>query len=496
MSVLQTDPNVFLRHSVGYVVATVIPALIAFPVLVLYTWLLSPSAYGVYVAVATAVAFVHAATFEWLRISALRLSHGRGSEAFLAAALVCFAGVVGVGAVIAIAIAALFKVEANVAILGFGMFVAISWTDLNLALLRAGLEVRQFAKLAVMRSAATHGVSLALVLAGFGIEGLLIGAMIGPLVPGLWIARSTWGRVRPSDLHKVEVRKILVFGLPLIAGQSAGQLAASIDRLALTLLRPSAGLGVYAAAFGVAQRMFASIIEPIGGAGFSLAVRAHKEGDEAGASERLSINLLIILAIGVPSAVGLGLVARDLADAVFGPEFREEAAMLLPIMGVTCLLLNMRTFFTEQAFHLAQRTAAYSKVVAVMAVVAVPVHVVLIQNYGPLGAAWAMLASQSFGFALSFVVAQRLFPLRVPLGDAARVLVATAAMSATVYAIPAEGTVKSLLVRVAAGIVVYAIAVLALNITGVRPLVSTIYHKATSLIRRDTATRADAEPGE
>lgn len=314
-------------------------------------------------------------------------------------------------------------------------------------------------------------------------------------MPGFWITRSTWGGVAPSHFSGAEVRKILTFGLPLVPGLSAGQLAISMDRLVLALLGPSAGLGVYGAASGLAQRLFVAILRPIGNASFSLAVRAHKEGDEAEASQRLSTNLLVLLAIGIPSSVGLALVASDVAQTLFGPDFRAEAAALLPILGVMYFLFSVRSYYTEQVFQLTERTAALSRVIGVMAAVSIPLHVVLILYFGPEGAAWAMLISQTFGLALSFAVARRLFPLKLPFGDAARVVAATAAMSAVVYAIPAEGTVKSLAIRMAAGMVVYVVAALVLNVSGVRPLVSALIRRIPG-VRRGLAPRADAGQGE
>lgn len=495
MSEPDAKPNVFLRHSIGYVAATTVPQLIAFPVLALYTWLVSPTEYGMYVAVMTAAVFAHALTFDWLWVAAYRLSNGRGSPEFLAATLACFAGVVGISALIAAAIAIWFGIAPTIAFLGFAVFTATTWADLNQALLRAGLEVRLFAKLAIMRSLANQLVSLSLVLFGLGAVGLLIGAMVGPLVPALWIARSTWGKVNPSHLHKTEVRKILTFGLPLIPGYAAAQLTISVDRLVLALLRPSAGLGVYSAATGMTQRMMASMLEPLGFASFPLAVQAHEGGNQQGALWRLSTNFLGVLAIGVPAAVGLALVAPDLAATVFGPAYRQEAAMLLPIAGVTYLCYGMRVHFTEQILNLARRSDAYSKAVGLMAAMSIPTSLILVWNFGVMGAAWAMLISQAFGLSVSFLIGRRLFPLRLPLRDAALVASATVVMAAVVWAIPTNGSVRSLLTRIGAGVAIYAIVTLALNVRGVRSLAWSFIRRMPGF-HRETPPPGDAERSE
>ena len=61
-----------LRHSIIYILAKVIPGLMAFAALSLYTHLLSPSEYGIYTLIITGTALLHNVLYNWLPAGTLR----------------------------------------------------------------------------------------------------------------------------------------------------------------------------------------------------------------------------------------------------------------------------------------------------------------------------------------------------------------------------------------------------------------------------------------
>src|SRR5690606_30955381 len=92
-----------IKHGAIYLLSRIVPGLVAFASLVVYTRLLSPDEYGVYVLVIATVTLVQAIGFSWLDLSLLRIlpAHKSSPEPLLAAVLWLFLFLVAASTVLA-----------------------------------------------------------------------------------------------------------------------------------------------------------------------------------------------------------------------------------------------------------------------------------------------------------------------------------------------------------------------------------------------------------
>jgi O-antigen/teichoic acid export membrane protein len=142
--------------------------------------------------------------------------------------------------------------------------------------------------------------------------------------------------------------------------------------------------------------------------------------------------LEFLLAVALPACVGFASVAPHIANVVLGPDFRDVAGAVMPIVSVAVIFQIMSYQYLHISFLLSNRNAFYllntGSVFAFNAVVAC----LLIARYGMIGAAWGRLAAEVFGFVSALVLTRWAFPVPLPLSRMTRVFIAAMVMAIVV----------------------------------------------------------------
>jgi O-antigen/teichoic acid export membrane protein len=175
-----------------------------------------------------------------------------------------------------------------------------------------------------------------------------------------------------------------------------------------------------------------------------------------------------MIALTLPAAVGLALVARPLADLMIGPGLRVGAAQVTPWIAASAFFAGINTHYLHTAFTLARRTWRLMLAIAVPAVLNLALNLVLTPRYGLNGALWATLVSYVVGAGTSYALGRRSMALPIPWSALARTLLASGCMGLAVAAAPAVGGAIELFCKALLGAVVYAVLVWALDICGAR----------------------------
>ena len=476
----------FFRQSALYFVARVTPGLIAIPALAFYTRALTPTEYGVYITAIAAATVSHSIIVSWLWTSTLRLFHlDDAGGSFRIALLLCFGAISVVGLIVTVGGLLWFPQFQVLVALTYATFLTVGWLELSLSILRARLEVTQFVRASMTRSVLTVVIGVVLVLAGMGAEGLVAATALGAAIPAGFLLARDWRGLRSRQSVPSSLRELLKFGAPLAVGFSAEAVSVSSDRLLLGFFRDAAAVGHYGASYGLSYRLVSVALDPIGIAGFSLAVRALEQQGQDAASVQMGRNLLFQLMVGLPFLVGAVLVAPELITILIGPEFREEALTLTPILLVSCFLIVLRNQFCEALFQLAKQTRPYAYTTIGIALIALGSLVLWTPAYGALGAAYAMLFTHAIAFAVTAYYGLRLFPIPLAYGELLKLALATGLMSAAVFLIsPPEAGLASLLVKAAVGAITYAAAVLLLNFEHARPVTLAFVRRSIARARK------------
>lgn len=217
------------------------------------------------------------------------------------------------------------------------------------------------------------GWGVALFFAGL----LVIRSRVGPIP---WRGTSRFGRaVRLS--------------LPLFAVDVLVLVHFKVDTVMLGLLRPMTDVAAYEAGAKLLEasqflvRPLTLIFFPI------LAALAHDDGPRERLRQLIPRVLALAITLGAVLAAGVALLAPWIIPLVFGPGFESSVPLLrILFLSVPALYVAVVATFSGNALHI-ERSSALVLLGAVA--LNLGLNAVVIPRFGPTGAAWSTVASQT-----------------------------------------------------------------------------------------------------
>jgi O-antigen/teichoic acid export membrane protein len=353
------------------------------------------------------------------------------------------------------------------------------WYELNLELTRSRLNPRQYGWLRLTKVGFALGLGALLVLSGFGAFGPLIGLIVGMFVAGVILSWAEWReaifgvQLLDSKLSK----KFYRYGLPLTASFAVSFVLSGSDRFLIAWFIDESAAGIYSAGYDIAQQTIKTLMSVVNLAAYPLAVNAFEQNGEEAAYQQMKENGTLLLAIGLPSTVGLSMLAPEFGGLFLGSEFQETGIQLLPWIAFGALLSGIRGFHYDMAFQLGNRTVNQVWVLAGAAIVNLGLNVWMIPLFGILGAAYATVASYGVALILSIVIGRNV--LRVPIlpTEWYKVILSTLLMVVALYFSDVEGLMKSLFGSLGIGVIVYFLGAFVTNLLRIRKHVRNIIVK-------------------
>ncbi|MEM0326365.1 MAG: lipopolysaccharide biosynthesis protein [Desulfurococcaceae archaeon] len=462
------------RHSLIYLLVRGLPGLLNFFALALYTRLVTPEQYGLYALVFASVSLCNAILFQWLRLGLLRFLPAFEREqrhTMLTSTLLAGFLLLALITSLAGASMAFFQPDGSLRtliLLGTVLLWVQAWFEISLELLRSRLHPERYGLVFISKSLLTVGISGTLAYLGFGAIGLLLGVIFGQVFALLAFTRTEWRGTRLRKTNWQVFKQVLVYGLPLTGTFALNFVISSSDRLLIGWLLGSDATGLYAVGYELAKQTMWVLMTAINSASYPLAVRALEQHGLQAVQKQLSQNATLLLAITVPAAAGLAMLAPNIAHVFLGAEFRQAASALIPWIVLGTLLGGLTNFYLVQAFQLGKNTMLQLWPFGISALVNVLLNLWLIPIHGVMGAAYATVAAYASNALLCVWIGKRVFPMPFPLKNSLKVFAATALMFlALVPTIGWQG-VSALVAQVSLGLAVYALASLALNTGNLR----------------------------
>ena len=272
-------------------------------------------------------------------------------------------------------------------------------------LLRVTFQPWKFVALNVSQLVLVGGLTLAFVLGqDLGVAGVLYGKLAGDGVAALLGLVLCRHHLRPR-FDPAILRRMLGYGLPLVPVALAYGLIGFIDRWALQRFASLDAVGTYA----LALKFFAVVT--MGVSAFQLAFMpiAFARAQEPDAPRLYARVLGLYVAIATAGALVAGLAAplairllatREYAEAARPAQWLSFAAVAQGAYYVCALGINL----SLKNAWLAVATGGAAAVAAVA-------NLALVPRFGAEGAAAATFLAYATSAALTYVVAQRLYPL-------------------------------------------------------------------------------------
>ena len=466
------------RHSSIYILAKIIPAIMAFAALSLYTHLLSPDEYGTYTLIFAGTVLLHNVLFNWLPAGTLRFWSNKDfdSNTFTSTLASSY-----------IKISLFLFVIALMGIFFFWDTPAVSWISsayvflialalftITQNLFTAKIEPEYYAYLAITYSILALVIGGILAYLGFGAVGVISGIAIGYLIPSFFVFKKTWLPYKKETSSPELFKKLLTYGLPLASAALLEELVKVSDRFMLAGLQDKAQAGLYAVGYDLSGNSILMIMSAINLAAYPVIIKLLDTEGKDVAMDYFRHYVILLLGIAIPAVIGLNLVGPDLVYLLIDPEYHESVIYLLPWITFAVFLMGLQAFYFDLAFQLGHYVIMIVKIGIVIAVVNLSLNYWLIPIMGMKGAAIATITSFAIGSILSAIMGRKRFKLPFPLKEFAKITVASLVMGFCLWWLKDLRGWGWLALQLAVGIASYGIMMVAFNILDIRTRIKDI----------------------
>jgi len=315
----------------------------------------------------------------------------------------------------------------------------------------------------------TTGLGVAFIVWGMGWWGPLMGVAVGSIPPVLYAYRRDWAGIRLGiDLEVLN--RICAYGIPLSLTVGLSFIIGSSDRYIIAYYLGDGAAGVYSVAVDFTSQTLTLLLMTISLAIVPLAMRAWENDDADGARIHMRHNATLLLAVGIPSVVGLMLLAPSIAHGFLGTSFRSDAARVIPIVALGTFLAGFKAYYLDTSFQFVHRTIYQVWIVLIAAVVNVVLNLIVMRytKFGIIGAAGASVIAYVISMGLTAFYGRRHFALPFPLRDFLQIVAASATMALILWLLRDFRGAAALTGQIMAGGTVYAVILFAFNFQDLR----------------------------
>ena len=464
-----------IPHSFLYFIVRAGNGVFAIATLAVFTRLLSPAEYGAY-ALGVAIASVASAIlFQWLNAAVDRFypMHLADPGKVIAVAARGFWAATAVAALLFLGLLPFHRVfGVTPALIGilFLTTVALGRHMLALQVANAQSAPVRYGMISWAKNGVALTAGLIFIHYGAGEQGALLGFLAGLLFAVTAIPEKPALRLKFDSVDTGLSMDMFRYGLPMTLNFVAIVIVDVVDRFMIGSLLGVTHVAPYAAAYDLVQQLIGPMMNVIFMAAFPVIVQLL----EAGGDESVRIRLFALgsklVVFGLPVAVGLGVLSSDISGLVFGIEYRENAAMLMPWLAAAIFVAGFKSYFLDVVFLLRRTTKYQVYISTLMAATNIILNLLLLPRYGVVAAAWATLAAFAIGALVSWIIGRSVFSLptlrNVFLGS----VTATSTMAFVMYMMPSSSSLMWLSAKIATGLITYAMIAWALDILGCRAL--------------------------
>ncbi len=465
-------------YALIYLVAYMAPAFVGFLALILYTHLLSPAQYGVYVIGASIAGIISAVFFAWIRLSVSRYQARSPTLDLRAEAIISYCATVVVLAAIAPIAILIIHPDIGIGLIAGSLFLSLSLTafEIGQEFKRARFNPLRFTTVALVRSGS--GLVLGLLSIEFGGGGLGLLVAIAASFAIANVVNLQRDPAKPIHLPAAgSFAQFARYGLPFSLGAIAFALHGTLDRLVIAYLLGQSGAGNYAVCADLTRQLFAMLAASVASAMFPIAFRSLADSGPAATRARLAEGAELLLALIVPASVWLAISSNLVAGTLLGAEFRSSAATLLPLFAIGRMFGAYNQYYLQVSFQLAEKPLLQVAGDAAVLLLNLAFLIPMTLAFGLPGTAAAVVIAEALGVAIAIWLTGSAFRLPFNGRGMARVFASTSIMAVVTYAALsafAGHGLATLLGVVASSGIAYAGSAVLFNVGGVRAMIPTL----------------------
>ncbi|OYX45946.1 MAG: hypothetical protein B7Y90_17540 [Alphaproteobacteria bacterium 32-64-14] len=463
------------RRLFGYFPASLAGGLASFGAVYALTRLLSPADYGFYALALTTMGIVYTLSVTWAEAAAYRFAgavltptaranHIRTVMALLAASAAL--AIALMSCAILITADPMFRMALTAAM---STMVLTPLVNAAQEMNRAQHRVSRYSTLRVIQDLVAFGLGAFLAWqTGLGAAAPFVGLASVLALLAVIEGSRLWRESHGGQFDPARVKPYLAYGVPVAVALTLNIALDAGDRFLIALFLGPEAVGIYAAGYGIADKTVGLLCIWAAAAGGPMMMAAW-ESDGPQAVREVSAQVArTLMLIAAPAAIGLALVAGPLSDVMIGENMRAQAAQIIPWIALSGLINGFVLHYVSEAFQLSRRTGLRAGLMVIPAVANIGLNIVLLPWIGLMGAVYATLACYALALLLLALVGRKLAPLSWPWIDFLRIGGACAAMAIGVRLVPAIGGFGELVIKAAAGAVIYVLTAIAFDAAGAR----------------------------
>jgi len=465
-------------YALIYLAAYAVPALVGVVAMVVYTHLLAPEQYGIFVIGASIAGVLSAVFLTWVRQAVLRYQASSPELDLRPEATIAFAASVVV--IACVTPLAILIIRPN---LSYGLIAAsvlfsltLSGFEVSQEFRRARLDPRRLTLIAVIRSLLSLIFGYCVIAFGGGGVALLVAVSMSFVLSNAWTFRGG-GDKRLSEFSPHYLRQFVRYGVPFSLGATAITLHYTLDRLGVAYLLGNSAAGYYGLASDMTRQLVAMLASSVASAMFPIAFRSYAESGTAATRDRLCEGVELLFALLLPVTVWIAASADVVSATLLGRDFQASVAAILPLLVIGRMFGAINQYYLQISFQLAEKPFLQVAHETLILVLNLALLYPLTLAFGLPGTAAAVLAAEGIGIMIGVWLSRRAFPLPLNARALIRVVASTAVMVAAVYAAKAfagDRGVPALICVVVAGGLGYAGTAVLLDVAGVRSMVAAL----------------------
>ena len=407
--------------------ANILSALLGLLSVFIFTRLFSPHDYGIYLLGVGFASVVSTFLAGWFR-NLILSGHARHDGTDVRGLVISGYLVCCLIAPAAYALGRLAGLDALASAAAVGLAIAVGLFELTQDLVRARLLAITAMRATLARAAAALG--LGVVVALFSPTGviLLTSSALACLLAVAVQSRAAWRGTR-FTFDRSALLGAAKQGLPLTLSLTLLAISSVTDRFVIANLVTPAEAGRYIAGLDLVRQTLMMPAISAAAVFFPLAIKIHASEGPAAVRSHLAECVELLLGITLPACLGFAVIAPHVANVILGADFRELAAQTMPIVAVAVVFQILTQQYLHASFLLSGRSSFYLINTASIIAANVVLSCLFVSEYGTIGAAWARLGADVFGFVGALLLSRRAFPIPLPLGRLALTLIAGLVMA-------------------------------------------------------------------
>lgn len=424
------------RHTLTYVGSRAVAAALNMVSLAAFTRLAPVEIYGAYLFILSWAIVLYGATCQWPKFAFFALYEEDRAAGQIGTLVRLLCGGLILAALVAGAAVAFDLAEARVA----GAIVAAA---MGMTVYEGANEIAR-TRLAA-EAVALSVVARAVLVVGLGSAALVITCDPVDLVLAVALANGLAAipailSVGPAILgahgSRIEAKRLLAYGWPLILSFGIAALAQTIDRLIIGKTIGAEELGAYGAIGDFLRQSFVVFGESIALSMISIAKRDARERGMEAARPVLKDAARALTMVGAFGAVFFLTFDDLIVSVLLGPAFRGPALALAPILVVASIFMLFRAYYFGQVIYFAKSSRLDAVASLVLLVAVACLSLALIPSHGTKGAAIALAIGQGLACLVFILGAKGQIRMPVPLVDIVLIVLSAFGTWAILSAVP------------------------------------------------------------